>query len=35
MENIIRSLYDDGIEYIEETVREMSLYARQIFLLIV
>ena len=31
MENIIRSLYDDGIEYIEETVREMSLYARQIF----
>ena len=31
MENIIRSLYNDGIEYIKETVREMSLYTRQIF----
>lgn len=32
LENIIRLLHDDGIEYIEETVGGMSLLERQIFL---
>ena len=31
LENIIRLLHDDGIEYIEETVGGMSLLERQIF----
>lgn len=31
MENIISSLHDDGIKYIEETVAMMSLIDRQIF----
>ena len=31
MENIISSLHDDGIEYIEERVSGMSLVERQIF----
>lgn len=31
MENIISSLHDDGIKYIEETVAVMSLIDRQIF----
>lgn len=31
MENIIRSLHDVGIEYIEERVSGMSLVERQIF----
>lgn len=31
MENIINTLHDDGIKYIEETVSAMSLIERQIF----